>query len=399
MAPTSARRIEEVAIVLAAQAAVAIENARLYESVTRWMRQLESMDEIGQALVSRSRPPSDARADLPSPPRARRRPDRVRRPARARRRASGRGRRRRPRSRRRRGRTRSHRRVDDGPGVHQAPDVPASTRSSTIPRSTRTSPGSWQSSCGLPVPTAGVFAPLLVRDRAIGAIVVHDKVLRRARGSALQRGRRQARRGGRRPGRGRRRPLAPGRAGHACVASSPPRRPSANGSPASSTTRPARRSRRCSSACARPRRRRTTRAATGARLAAGAGELDAAGRPPARGRAAAQGARRLRARRGARTARRRLPRAHRPRRAVPGAARRAAAVRDRDGPVPHRAGGTDERRQALEGDDGEHRARPQGGIGDGRDRGRRRGLHARRAGTRASASSACASASRWSAAG
>ena len=37
---------------LAAQAAVAIENARLYESVTRWMRQLESMEEIGQALVS-----------------------------------------------------------------------------------------------------------------------------------------------------------------------------------------------------------------------------------------------------------------------------------------------------------------------------------------------------------
>ena len=29
----------------------------------------------------------------------------------------------------------------------------------------------------LPVPTAGVFAPLLVRDRSIGAIVVHDKVL------------------------------------------------------------------------------------------------------------------------------------------------------------------------------------------------------------------------------
>ena len=62
---------EEVAITLAAQAAVAIENARLYESVTRWMRQLESMEEIGQALVSDLDLPSDARADLPSSPRAR----------------------------------------------------------------------------------------------------------------------------------------------------------------------------------------------------------------------------------------------------------------------------------------------------------------------------------------
>jgi MFS transporter, DHA2 family, multidrug resistance protein len=35
---------------LAAQAAVAIENARLYESSTRWLRQLESLNEIGNAL-------------------------------------------------------------------------------------------------------------------------------------------------------------------------------------------------------------------------------------------------------------------------------------------------------------------------------------------------------------
>ena len=37
---------------LAAQAAVAVENARLYESTTRWSRQLESLNEIGNALVS-----------------------------------------------------------------------------------------------------------------------------------------------------------------------------------------------------------------------------------------------------------------------------------------------------------------------------------------------------------
>ncbi len=43
---------EEAVVLLAAQAAVAIENARLYESVTRWSAQLESLNEIGLALVS-----------------------------------------------------------------------------------------------------------------------------------------------------------------------------------------------------------------------------------------------------------------------------------------------------------------------------------------------------------
>jgi signal transduction histidine kinase len=42
---------EELVTLLAAQAAVAIENARLYESATRWSRQLESLNEIGNALV------------------------------------------------------------------------------------------------------------------------------------------------------------------------------------------------------------------------------------------------------------------------------------------------------------------------------------------------------------
>jgi signal transduction histidine kinase len=43
---------EDVVTLLAAQAAVAIENARLYESATEWSRQLESLNEIGAALVS-----------------------------------------------------------------------------------------------------------------------------------------------------------------------------------------------------------------------------------------------------------------------------------------------------------------------------------------------------------
>jgi signal transduction histidine kinase len=43
---------EELVTLLAAQAAVAVENARLYESSTEWSRQLESLNEIGGALVS-----------------------------------------------------------------------------------------------------------------------------------------------------------------------------------------------------------------------------------------------------------------------------------------------------------------------------------------------------------
>jgi signal transduction histidine kinase len=43
---------EELTQLLAAQAAVAIENARLYESSTRWLRQLESLNEIVTAIAS-----------------------------------------------------------------------------------------------------------------------------------------------------------------------------------------------------------------------------------------------------------------------------------------------------------------------------------------------------------
>ncbi len=42
---------EDLVTLLSAQAAVAIENARLYESATSWSRQLESMQEISEALV------------------------------------------------------------------------------------------------------------------------------------------------------------------------------------------------------------------------------------------------------------------------------------------------------------------------------------------------------------
>jgi two-component system, NarL family, sensor histidine kinase DevS len=43
---------EELTQLLAAQAAVAIENARLYESSTRWLRELETLNEIAGALAS-----------------------------------------------------------------------------------------------------------------------------------------------------------------------------------------------------------------------------------------------------------------------------------------------------------------------------------------------------------
>jgi signal transduction histidine kinase len=42
---------EDLVTLLAAQAAVAVENARLYESATGWSRQLESLNEVGAALV------------------------------------------------------------------------------------------------------------------------------------------------------------------------------------------------------------------------------------------------------------------------------------------------------------------------------------------------------------
>jgi len=45
---------EEIVYLLAAQAAVAIENARLYESSRQWSRQLESLNEVSEALATQS---------------------------------------------------------------------------------------------------------------------------------------------------------------------------------------------------------------------------------------------------------------------------------------------------------------------------------------------------------
>jgi signal transduction histidine kinase len=43
---------EEMVSLLAAQAAVAIENARLYDATTQWSKQLESLNEVGNALAT-----------------------------------------------------------------------------------------------------------------------------------------------------------------------------------------------------------------------------------------------------------------------------------------------------------------------------------------------------------
>ena len=49
---TSPTEDQEIVSLLAAQAAVAIENARLYEASTQWSRQLESLNEVGNALAT-----------------------------------------------------------------------------------------------------------------------------------------------------------------------------------------------------------------------------------------------------------------------------------------------------------------------------------------------------------
>jgi two-component system, NarL family, sensor histidine kinase DevS len=165
----------EVATVLAAQAAVAIENARLYESQTRWMRQLESMEEIGFALVSdlelprmlelicrRLRELVGARTVFVALPTAD-------------------------------GNLRVEAAADDQNGagaIGTSVPVPESMTGRAYagrrtfrvdsfiddPEIDQALARRLAELMRLPPPTAGVFAPLLVRERSIGAIVAHDKV-------------------------------------------------------------------------------------------------------------------------------------------------------------------------------------------------------------------------------
>ena len=61
---------EELVGLLASQAAVAIENARLYEAATAWSKQLESLNEVGNALATETGPRPAARSRRPAAARA-----------------------------------------------------------------------------------------------------------------------------------------------------------------------------------------------------------------------------------------------------------------------------------------------------------------------------------------
>jgi len=64
---------QEIVSLLAGQAAVAIENARLYEATTQWSKQLESLIEIGKRACDGDRPRAASRSGRPAPARAARR--------------------------------------------------------------------------------------------------------------------------------------------------------------------------------------------------------------------------------------------------------------------------------------------------------------------------------------
>ena len=158
---------EEIVRLLAAQAAVAIENARLYESARQWSRQLESLNEVSEALVteaelsqlldlaaSRLRELLGARVvliELPTP-------DGVSLAVEA---ASGEHAADRlglriERERSKAGRTFARRRSERIDSLIDDPEV-----DQTVPR--------------LIDATAALYVPLLVRDRAVGVVVVYDK--------------------------------------------------------------------------------------------------------------------------------------------------------------------------------------------------------------------------------
>ena len=166
---------EEVITLLAAQAAVAIENARLYESATRWLWQLETMTEVGNALAgelelpplleliaSRLRELIEARLvfiALPTPE------GDIRIEAAS---ASG------PagelvgvrmsRSASKTGRVLERGRPERVDSLLDDPEIDQETARR------------FSGAAELPVPSTGLFLPLVVRGRSIGVITIHDKV-------------------------------------------------------------------------------------------------------------------------------------------------------------------------------------------------------------------------------
>ena len=153
---------------LASQAAVAIENARLFEASTRWSRQLESLIEVGNALATetdvarlldlvatRLRDLIEARlrhgalAARPGRAPLRRRGRRGRRGARRRAAAD--------RDASKSGRVFERRRSERVDSVIDDPEVSREVTRRLAARS-------------------GLWVPLVVRDRAIGVIAAYDKV-------------------------------------------------------------------------------------------------------------------------------------------------------------------------------------------------------------------------------
>jgi two-component system, NarL family, sensor histidine kinase DevS len=158
---------EEIVRLLAAQAAVAIENARLYESTRQWSRQLESLNEVSEALATevdlpklfhlaatRLRELLDARVvmiQLPTP-------DGLALTVEA---AVG-------------------EQADQLRGVRLERERSKSGRTLMRRRSERIDsliddPEVDQSAPRLVAATSALYVPLIVRDRAAGVIVVYDK--------------------------------------------------------------------------------------------------------------------------------------------------------------------------------------------------------------------------------
>ncbi len=157
---------EELVTLLASQAAVAIENARLYESATTWSRQLESLNEIGNALVGE--------LDLPTLLNliARRLRELISAKVVAIMLPSG-------------GELRIA--AADGTGAGELVGVEVPRRKSKAGRvferghservdSALEDPEVDQESVQLMAATTGLYVPLLARDRAIGVIVAHDRL-------------------------------------------------------------------------------------------------------------------------------------------------------------------------------------------------------------------------------
>src|SRR6266536_1164020 len=156
---------EELVTLLAAQAAVAVENARLYESSTAWSRQLESLNEIGNALVdeldlpklldlvaTRLRELIDTRLVVIALPQG----DALRVEASA-------------------GDVSEQMIGIRLPRDSKAGRVLERGRSERID-SLLEDPEVHQESARLFAATAGLFVPLLAREEAIGVIIVHDKL-------------------------------------------------------------------------------------------------------------------------------------------------------------------------------------------------------------------------------